>query len=155
MIGDVNFFLYPYEDGNDDDDGNQAKGTEPSGSAPEEYVGEVDIMIADAKDRGKGTGRAVVSAFLYYVLHNADGILKEYSTGDGKPAPKLKMLMAKIKQDNSKSIALFKSIGFKQEGDVNYFREVKFVFRDLETLSATIPEGYMELVYQRPQDDEP
>ncbi|KAK0720060.1 GNAT domain-containing protein [Lasiosphaeris hirsuta] len=144
MVGDVNLFLYPHE--SDDENDDQVF-----------VVGEVDIMIAGSKDRGKGVGRAVVSAFLHYICRNSDSILEEYNTnsdgGRNKAAPKLKMFMAKIKQDNSKSIALFRSLGFKQEGDVNYFGEVKFVFQDLDRISANVPEGYAEVAYTRPNDE--
>lgn len=59
----------------------------------------------------------------------------------------LKMLMVKIKAANAHSIALFRSLGFVQEGDVNYFGEVKLVLQDFDSLTATVPEGYIELVY--------
>ncbi|KAK3949657.1 hypothetical protein QBC32DRAFT_348642 [Pseudoneurospora amorphoporcata] len=64
--------------------------------------------------------------------------------------PRLRMLMAKINKDNAKSIALFKSLGFEQVGDVNYFGEVKLVLRDLGAYAArNVPEGYKEVVYER------
>ena len=158
MVGDVNFFLYPYdeEDGEEADD----SGKRPIAPAPRLCVGEVDVMIADAKDRGRGLGRATVSAFLQYILRNLGGILAEYRL-DGRdevphaPAPDrevaLKLLMAKIKADNSGSLALFKSLGFQQEGDVNYFGEVKLVLHDLNIIREMLPDGYSELVYHRPE----
>ncbi|KAK0651849.1 GNAT domain-containing protein [Cercophora newfieldiana] len=135
MIGDVNFFLYPYDD--DDDD------------TPGLCVGEVDIMIADTQDRGKGIGKAAVVAFLHYIFRNLDSVLAEYAQardGDGSHQ-KLKMLMVKIKADNAQSIALFRGLGFTQEGDVNYFGEVKLVLREFGNITATIPDGYIELRY--------
>ena len=147
MIGDVNLFLYPNDDDEDQaDDWFQC-------------IGEVDIMIASHDHRGKGLGRAVVSGFLQYISRNLEGILREYYTGERQQQagtnspmlkPRLRMLMAKINKDNTKSIALFKSLGFEQEGDVNYFGELKLVLRDLGAYaSANVPEGYAELVYQR------
>ncbi|KAK3403565.1 GNAT domain-containing protein [Sordaria brevicollis] len=146
MIGDINLFLYP----NDEED------------APEdECVGEVDIMIASAEHRGKGLGRAVVGGFLQYISRNLEGILREYyeggskqnggnNGGKGGETVKMKMLMAKINKDNVKSIKLFKALGFEQEGEVNYFGEVKLVLRDLEGYArGNVPEGYQEVVYQR------
>lgn len=135
MIGDVNFFLY------DDEEDDEAY-----------CVGEVDIMIAGVHDRGKGIGRAVVSSFLHYIQRNLDGVLDEYRTSrpsQSAESPKLKQLMVKIKADNTPSIALFKSIGFVQEGDINYFGEVKLVLRDFEKVFAVAPQGYSELVYSR------
>ncbi|KAJ4302192.1 methionyl-tRNA synthetase [Collariella sp. IMI 366227] len=142
MVGDVNLFLYPYED-DDEDDG------VPS-AAPGFCVGEVDIMIADQVHRGKGMGRGVVQGFLQYVARHVEGIMREYAEDkDMEVAPGLKLLMAKINQGNGKSIALFRSLGFEQEGEVNYFGEVKLVLRDLGRFAEEVPEGYAELVYSR------
>ena len=147
MVGDVNLFLYPYED---EDDGESDE--------PAELVfcvGEVDIMIADQEHRGKGLGRAVVQAFLQYIFLHSDGILNEYAQDKGvEAAPKLKLLMAKINEGNVKSIALFQSLGFEQEGEVNYFGEIKLVLRDLDRFAAEVPEGYAELVYSRDQNQD-
>ncbi|KAJ4414539.1 hypothetical protein N0V85_003100 [Neurospora sp. IMI 360204] len=154
MIGDVNLFLYP----NDDDEEDQAV------DDWFQCIGEVDIMIAAHDHRGQGLGRAVVSGFLQYISRNLEGILREYYTGEREQQagstttttnspmlkPRLGMLMAKINKDNTKSIALFRGLGFEQEGDVNYFGELKLVLRDLGAYaSANVPEGYAELVYKR------
>jgi len=142
MVGDVNLFLYPYEDEDGDEDGPCA--------APEFCVGEIDVMVADQLHRGKGIGRAVVQAFVQYISRNLDGIMREYAEDKDMPTPpRLKLLMAKIKQDNVKSITLFKGLGFEQEGGVNYFGEVKLVHRELNKLAAEIPEGYAEVLYSR------
>jgi RimJ/RimL family protein N-acetyltransferase len=146
MVGDVNLFLYPYED----EDEEQL----PS-ETPEFCVGEVDIMIAGQQHRGKGLGRAVVQAFLQYISRHLDGIMQEYAEDKDMPTPpKLKLLMAKINQGNAKSIALFKSLGFEQEGEVNYFGEVKLVLRHLDRFAAEVPELYSELVYSRDQNQD-
>ncbi|EGO61166.1 hypothetical protein NEUTE1DRAFT_144431 [Neurospora tetrasperma FGSC 2508] len=148
MIGDVNLFLYP----NDDE--------EEQADDRFQCIGEVDIMIASHDHRGKGLGRTVVSGFLQYISRNLEEILHEYYTSEREQAgtatnspmlkPRLRMLMAKINKDNSRSIALFKSLGFEQEGDVNYFGELKLVLRDLGAYAtANVPEGYAELVYER------
>ncbi|KAL2191824.1 hypothetical protein L209DRAFT_700289 [Thermothelomyces heterothallicus CBS 203.75] len=142
MVGDVNLFLYPYED-----EGSIAA---VPGAVPEFCVGEVDIMIADRQHRGKGLGRAVVQAFLYYVHRHLDGIMREYAEDkDMTSPPRLKLLKAKINQNNKTSIALFERLGFEQEGAVDYFGEVKLVLRDLGRLAAEAPQGYAELVYSR------
>lgn len=142
MIGDINFFLYPSED----DDA-------PDGDC----VGEVDIMIAGQGDRGKGLGKAAVSTFLHYIWRNRDAILGEYQSGEtslvkevGDGAGfRLEVLMAKIKADNVGSIALFKGLGFEQEGDVNYFGEIKMVLKNFDGLEEA-PEGFQVVEYHRP-----
>ncbi|KAK4044758.1 GNAT domain-containing protein [Parachaetomium inaequale] len=147
MVGDINLFLYPYEDDEEEDEAEP-----PSSAAPAFCVGEVDIMIADQQHRGRGLGRAVVQAFLQYVSRNLGGIMREYAEDkDMASPPGLKLLMAKINQGNGKSLTLFKSLGFEQEGEVNYFGEVKLVLRRLDELVAEVPEGYAELVYSRDQ----
>lgn len=140
MIGDINFFLYPW-DGEPEDDGADA-----SGAPPGYCVGEIDIMVASQNDRGKGLGKAAVSTFMHYIWSNRAAILREYQAA---AQPELKFLMAKIKATNAHSIALFKSLGFEQEGDVNYFGEVKLVLQDLDRL-ATPPDGYRVVDFNRP-----
>ncbi|KAK3296979.1 GNAT domain-containing protein [Chaetomium fimeti] len=157
MVGDINLFLYPYEDeGEDDEDEYDDDGAHPTGT-PTFCVGEVDIMIAGQQHRGKGLGRAAVRAFLHYLGRNVGRIMREYAADkDMMPdaAPGLKLLMAKINRGNEGSLALFRSLGFEQEGEVNYFGEVKLVFRRLDTLAAEEPEGYAELVYSREQSQD-
>ncbi|GAB1314962.1 hypothetical protein MFIFM68171_05172 [Madurella fahalii] len=151
MVGDVNLFLYPDEDDEDEEQ-------EQSASVdPRFCVGEIDIMIADQQHRGKGLGRAVVQTILQYISRNMSGIMHEYAQDkDIQTPPRLKLLKAKINQGNAKSIALFHSLGFEREGDVDYFGEVKLVLRDLGMLATDVPEGYAELVYSRssPNQDE-
>lgn len=146
MVGDVNFFLYPDEEAEKD--------SNDRGVSRCHCVGEVDIMIASAQDRGKGVGRGVVASFLHYVWRHREEMLGEYCEGHDEErhrtrGAELTMLMAKIKEGNAGSIALFKSLGFEQEGGVNYFGEVKMVLRDLAKTVAVVPEGYAELVYRR------
>jgi len=149
MVGDINLFLSPYDD---DDDDQQPANT---------YIGEVDVMIANAKDQGRGTGKAAVLAFLQYISRNLGRILHEYhhqekeGQSTTEPKPTLSLLMAKINQGNAKSIALFKSLGFEQEGEVNYFGEVKLVLREFTQKfgeNTNCPVGYRELVYTRAEE---
>ncbi|KAI3396455.1 hypothetical protein diail_12175 [Diaporthe ilicicola] len=140
MIGDINFFLYPWDD---EPEGNEA-GT--SSAHPSYCVGEIDIMIASENDRGKGLGKAAVSTFMHYIWSNRAAILREYQSA---AQLKLRFLMAKIKATNTHSIALFKSLGFEQEGDVNYFGELKLVLHNLDRL-ATPPDGYRVVDFKRP-----
>lgn len=140
MVGDVNLFLYPDEEEEEDRPG-----------VPKFCVGEVDIMIADKQHRGRGLGQEVVKTFLQYVSRHQAEITEEYAEDkDIVPPPRLKMLMAKINEANGKSLSLFNALGFEQEGEANYFGEVKLVLQNLdEFASQNIPQGYRELVYSR------
>ena len=149
MIGDINFFLYPWDDDED----------EASANSETNYcIGEVDIMIADLEHRSKGFGRASVSAFLFFIFQNLRSILQEYSLAESRPHTtgssskelKLMMLMVKIKADNAGSIALFRNLGFVQQGEVNYFGEIKMTLEDFNKISSPAPEGYKEIDYVRP-----
>lgn len=150
MIGDINFFLYPWDEEEDEQHGANA-----NAQAQQSYcTGEVDIMIASQNDRGRGLGKVAVSTFLHYIWSNLDAILGEYQSSssgqmEGAPRLKLKLFMAKIKATNAHSISLFKSLGFVQEGDVNYFGEIKLVLEDLDRL-ALPPDGHRVLDYSRP-----
>ena len=156
MVGDVNFFLYPDEDTTEADVAEEDS-NDQGGFRSRCVVGEIDIMIAAAQDRGKGVGRCVVASFLHYLWRHKDEMLGEYYNEghDDKRhrtrGAELTMIMAKIKEGNQVSIALFKSLGFEQEGGVNYFGEVKMVLRNWakKMVAASVPEGYAELVYRR------
>lgn len=123
MIGDVNFFLYP--DDSEDEEANPAEGD------AQLLIGEVDVMIASKDDRGKGYGEGAVRGLLLYLQRHLFEVLSEYGSGSdsGKKGQqaRLKSLMVKIKESNAGSRALFEKLGFKQQGEVNYFGEVKLV----------------------------
>jgi RimJ/RimL family protein N-acetyltransferase len=153
MVGDINLFLTPWED---DDDESAVKADHDV-----DYCNaEVDIMIASTADRGRGLGRAAVSAFINFIWKNLDSILAEYrdcqaeaSTPERKRLM-LKDLVAKINASNQGSIALFKKLGFRQRGDVNYFGEIEMVLENFGKLGLIVRdeieiEGYKELVYDR------
>ncbi|KAL7922475.1 acetyltransferase domain-containing protein [Trichoderma austrokoningii] len=116
MKGDVNFFLHL--DDEDDEEGSDIR-----------LKGEIDVMIAEQQHRGKGTGEAAVRTILAYIQKNLTGILDEYAQGENLDKDKIRLvgLMAKIKEDNTGSRGLFKKLGFRQEGEANYFGEVKMV----------------------------
>ncbi|KAK7755149.1 hypothetical protein SLS62_002964 [Diatrype stigma] len=95
MVGDINLFLTPWEDGencHDDDDEHGANtaspdgevhpssglGRDPAASAVSYCNGEVDIMIADHDHRGKGLGISAVSALLGFMRRHLPPILAEY-----------------------------------------------------------------------------
>ncbi|KXH62322.1 N-acetyltransferase [Colletotrichum salicis] len=156
MIGDINFFIYPYDDDDDDDDDDDAQGQVAANEGL--YVGEVDVMVASKEHRGKGIGYAAVTTLLTYVHRNEARILEEYVREEGKDAKKapaqLKGLMAKIKEGNSASIALFRRLGFVQKGEVNYFGEIQMVLGDLDEFVASdagvkAADEYREVSYSR------
>ncbi|KAI0835375.1 GNAT domain-containing protein [Hypoxylon sp. FL0890] len=152
MVGDINLFLTPWEDPEDDKETNgEINGGTTTNNKENQKTycaAEIDIMIADQKHRGKGLGRATVATFLLFIQRNLDGILSEYveaSADAGKrggnsssSTPVLKELVAKINVGNTGSIALFKSLGFRQRGDVNYFGEIEMV---LEGFGAGVNDG--------------
>jgi methionyl-tRNA synthetase len=143
MKGDVNFFLYLDDD---DDDG-----SEQQGGSHIRLRGEIDVMIAGQQHRGKGTGEAAVRTILAYIQKNLTGILDEYAQGENLDKDKIQLvgLMAKIKEDNTGSRGLFKKLGFKQEGEANYFGEVKMVMSWEEVEGVGMADGleYREVAY--------
>ncbi|KAJ0307567.1 hypothetical protein COL516b_004188 [Colletotrichum fioriniae] len=165
MIGDINFFIYPYDndDDNEDEEGQAAAAAANEGL----YVGEVDVMVASKEHRGKGIGHAAVTTLLTYVHRNKARILDEYvqREEEGKEmttkkaaaaaaAAQLKGLMVKIKEGNTASIALFRRLGFVQKGEVNYFGEIQMVLGDLDEFVASSAGGkaadeYHEVSYSR------
>lgn len=155
MVGDINFFLYPW----DDEKGEDKKAIQTGGVDPRttrSCVGEVDIMVAERSERGRGFGKAAVSAFLHYIYRNLKAILQEYDAGHAnsghagkKGELELKLFMVKINESNAASLALFKSLGFQQRGSVNYFGEVELVLEDYVPLVSQAPEGYVETAYRR------
>lgn len=153
MIGDINFFLYPWEDDDADD---AAIGDSPA-DKKRYCIGEIDIMIADKGERGRGVGRVAVASFLHYIYRNLHRILAEYRSRTNENAKlddnrglQLKLFMAKIKESNLASIALFKSLGFVQQQPANYFGEVTLALETSSSLVSAAPEGYREVAYTRP-----
>lgn len=135
IIGDVNFFLHPFDDEGEDEEEDVTGKGEVKAEKKGWLTGEVDIMVADRDFRSKGVGRAAVRAILVYVAVNLGFILEEFVGTQRDASASLKSLVAKIKQGNEASISLFKGLGFRQVGDVNYFGELKMVM-DLSELQA-------------------
>jgi methionyl-tRNA synthetase len=144
MKGDVNFFLYLDDD--DDEDG-----AEQQENSHIRLRGEIDVMIAGQQHRGQGTGEAAVRTILAYIQKNLTGILHEYAQGENLDKVKVQLvgLMVKIKEDNTGSRGLFKKLGFRQEGDANYFGEVKMVmsWEEVEGMGVADGLGYREVAY--------
>lgn len=153
MVGDINLFLYP-DDGDEDDDDNKRGET-----LGQNVFGEVDIMIAEKSHRGRGLGRAALTAFLAFVRRNLPSLLAEYaaaaSASAAPPTVRLTKLVAKINEANAPSRALFASLGFADAAAVNYFGEVEMAMPGFaEGARASLAEGeeggegYSEVEYR-------
>lgn len=124
MLGDVNLFLSTSKQNSD------------------HCIGEMEIMIAATKDRGKGYGRAAILVFLYYIQSHLEEILQEYR-GESRKS-KLIKLQAKIGCENKDSIKLFESIGFRKDNETpNYFNEFELVFENVTEIN--IIEGFLKI----------
>jgi RimJ/RimL family protein N-acetyltransferase len=109
MLGDVNLFLVP------ENDGGVSETTAPA------VVGEIEIMIARREARNRGLGLETLCLFLWYIWTHRRDILDEYSSGAN-----LVYLRVKIDATNSPSIRLFERVGFiKVSEEPNYFDEIE------------------------------
>lgn len=119
MIGDVNLFLSP------DDDDEQDK----TDSDKIRLVGELEIMIARHDQRGKGYAKAALVTFVHYIDANLTTILQEYVDGTAGHRVKraeLAYFRVKISADNERSIGLFRSLSFREmSAEPNYFNEIE------------------------------
>jgi len=117
MIGDVNLFLYPSEDDDQDDTDAQTDSTPRF----EPLIGELEIMIAHPKHQNLGLGTVILSTFLWYILSHLSQITSGYSSN-----AELTHLRVKISAENLRSIRLFEKVGFKKVcEEPNYFGEVE------------------------------
>lgn len=141
MIGDINLFLRV-------DDGDE-------GVETPEIIGEIELMVAEKKDQGRGFGRAALLAFLRYVLEREGEVVGEFVSGDegarnalgDAKEMKFAALSVKIGQGNERSLKLFESLGFKRVGEEpNYFGE--WELRRTELRSEEV-DGYREVGYTR------
>ena len=164
MLGDINLFLQIEEE----EDEEEVNGETPksSAAATPRIIGEVELMIAEKKHHRKGFGRAALLSFFKYVSDHEDEILSEFASGDSVEATNLaagdrsglafSCLTAKIGHANSKSLALFRSVGFQLVTDEpNYFGEFELRKTDLrpeaagEALKGNGITRYAELAYRR------
>lgn len=128
MVGDVNLFLRPDDEGRDDS-------SPPSEGI--EVVGEIELMIAEKHSQRRGYGRGALLAFLRYICEHKETILDEFlrSRGEEKSlteAKRSQCLSVKIGQTNTRSLALFESLGFaKVSEEPNYFGEFELRRHDL------------------------
>ena len=99
MIGDTNLFLQ-----------------KPDSNRPTEHCAEVEIMIAEKLQRGKGLGWEAVCLMMSYGIRELN----------------VKQFEAKIKLDNSPSIKMFQKLGFSEVSRSEVFREITFSLRGPE-----------------------
>lgn len=141
MVGDINLFLRV-------DDGE-------SGDSTPEIIGEIELMVAEKKDQGRGFGRDALLAFLRYVLEREGEVVGEFVGGDegararARQVKEMKFaaLSVKIGQGNGRSLKLFASLGFDKVGEEpNYFGE--WELRRTELGSEEV-DGYREVEYRR------
>ncbi|EED15223.1 conserved hypothetical protein [Talaromyces stipitatus ATCC 10500] len=121
MIGDTNLFLRLDDDDDNDNDNDDDNNDEEEKSV----IGELELMIAETRNQGKGYGRAALLTFLWYVVTHEREILDEFLRSTATNSNKrLKCLSVKIGKDNTRSLALFESLGFeKRASETNYFGE--------------------------------
>ncbi|XP_063447457.1 N-acetyltransferase 9-like protein [Mytilus trossulus] len=104
MIGDVNIFFNEEED---------------------LHCGEIEIMIAEPKARGKGCGKEALFSMMRYGIEELN----------------MKRFTAKIGMDNKPSLAMFKSIGFSEISRSEVFSEI--------TLELNIDDDFKKTLYDK------
>ncbi|KAJ5675630.1 hypothetical protein N7462_008527 [Penicillium macrosclerotiorum] len=153
MVGDINLFLR-VDDGED-------------GDAQPEIVGEIELMIAEKVNQRRGFGKAALVTFMRYVVERQTMILEEFVRGDVDSETETKLraatgtlsfscLSVKIGQSNTRSLALFESLGFqKLSAEPNFFGEFELRRTELslesvnEALGTAGAENYAEVPYKR------
>src|SRR5882757_8312049 len=123
MIGDVNLFISTAE--------NDAE-SEDESSGKHIVIGELELMIASQPDQRKGYGRAALLTFFKYIIQHEDAIVSEFQTAHPHPQPltpstksiRFNHFAVKIGARNTRSIALFESLGFdRTSARPSYFGE--------------------------------
>lgn len=106
MVGDVNIYMNDLED---------------------VKTGEIEIMIAEPKSRGKGLGKESVLMMMTFAVQNLS----------------INIFRAKIGESNKASISLFQKLGFKETSYSEIFKET--------TLELPVPESKYEELHQLTQ----
>lgn len=108
-VGDVNLFFRERSPppSSDDDNGGGA-----SSSSYLHETAEVEVMIADARARGKGLAKEAVLLCLWWA-----------AAGSNLATPGLRLARVKIGRSNAASFALFRSLGFEKTGGSDFFEE--------------------------------
>jgi DNA polymerase delta subunit 2 len=134
MVGDVNMFLAEDDEDEDENENGEPRAQQNIGKR---YLGELEIMVAEASARRQGFGRSALLLFMVYILRHESEI-----TSGGK----LICFRVKVSKDNHKSLALFESLGFSSYKYVEVFEEHEL---RLPVQDSTI-DGVMRLM--RPED---
>jgi ribosomal protein S18 acetylase RimI-like enzyme len=127
MAGDVNLFLSQEDEMEDEPDcpGGSGDNADVMNDCDEIHMpprhqstagttqAEIDIMIADPTFRSKGLGREACALMIRYGARHLH----------------VRRFFCKIQESNSASLQLFKSMGFKQCGYAECFREVELELR--------------------------
>lgn len=153
MVGDINLFLRV-------DDGEE-------GDAPPKIVGEIELMIAEKVNQGRGFGKAALLTLLRYIVERQADIVEEFVNADveAETVSKLRAagsslglscLSVKIGQANARSLALFESLGFtRMSVEPNFFGEFELRRTELElgsidkALETAGVDGHREIPYTR------
>jgi len=141
LLGDVNLFL---TSNNNNSDGNGDSYTS---------FGEIELMIATKGKQGRGYGRAMLLAFMEYILTHQKDILEEYDQGrlhSLNVHSRLAYLRARIAESNERSIRLFESAwSSRVSTEADYFGEVELRLVALlsETLTS-LGDKYCNPAYQ-------
>ncbi|KAL4810960.1 N-acetyltransferase [Aspergillus unguis] len=154
MIGDINLFLRVEYPDDDEDDDEKEQNSLPA------VIGEIELMIAEKTNQGKGYGRAALLTFMRYVLEKEKQIVREFVAGDenakkelGAVADtylKLGALSVKIGQENERSLKLFESLGFEKIGEKpSFFGEWELRRGQWDLDGELKVEGYKEVEYTR------
>jgi hypothetical protein len=145
MIGDVNLFISTLDDDVDEDSTQVDRPQTTGASTAPSIVGELELMIAERTQQGKGHGKAALLTFLDFVMCHEQAILEEFqrgfeTNGETKPFPthagtasgsastpselKFDHFCVKIGETNVRSLALFEGLGFiKTSQQPSYFGE--------------------------------
>ena len=175
MLGDINLFLR-IDEGEEPESEQQQQQTgggdaETANAAPDpQIIGEIELMVAEKTNHRRGYGRAALLCFLRYIVEHEAEILGEFvpstftTSGqkmkirEKQQAWRFSHLSVKIGRENTGSLALFESAGFRKVSEEpNFFGEVEMVQnrtelrveRVKEALERARIEGYVELDYGR------
>lgn len=145
MLGDINLFLR-IDEGDEPESEQQQQQTgggnaATAHAAPDpQIIGEVELMVAEKINHRRGFGRAALLCFLRYVAEHEEEILAEFvpstfTTSGQKMKIREKQqdwrfshLSVKIGHENTGSLALFESSGFRKVTDQpNVFGELEMI----------------------------
>lgn len=165
MLGDINLFLRVEEDEDAEEEDLKAEKAQDRLDPGPRIAGEVELMIAEKENQGRGFGRATLLSFLRYVAAHESEIAHEF-IGSEDPSvrgflerggrPRLSRLSVKIGCENRRSLALFEGALFQKVSEKpSYFgefelRRERVVVAEVEAeLRQAGVLGYIELKYLR------